>query len=129
MEFSFLQLAGLGPGSCIYFPQEQGSPVIPPGIGAFSNNNVYILLPVPLARQQAINIFPPPVPRYEHFHGDYLGNEVLDKRVSDGTERLHGLCGIHRSYIRKGIRAPEASQNSSILGSGTDRINYPKSSS
>jgi hypothetical protein len=22
-----------GPGSCIYFPQEQGSPVIPPGIG------------------------------------------------------------------------------------------------
>jgi hypothetical protein len=22
-----------GPGSCIYFPQEQGSPVLPPGIG------------------------------------------------------------------------------------------------
>jgi hypothetical protein len=34
-----------GPGSCIYFPQEQGSPVIPPGIGLArstkSNSKLY----------------------------------------------------------------------------------------
>jgi hypothetical protein len=32
-----------GPGSCIYFPQEQGSPVIPPGIGLL-NQSLWNLL-------------------------------------------------------------------------------------
>jgi hypothetical protein len=33
-----------GPGSCIYFPQEQGSPVILPGIGSLTNSQLVLFI-------------------------------------------------------------------------------------